>query len=159
MAIALQDGVLVWQKVAKALANANPASQKAFYDLKTYLTTQGQNPQLQFVPFTAAQITTAGGYSPDVDACTIYGVYGKARRTTGTTASFIQLFNQADNTASTTLITFVNRVNAVGQQFAAIFPTGYPHTTELTIAADTTVAGDTESSSADAVDGFVIVGA
>jgi len=159
MAIALQDGGLVWQKVKQALVGANPGSQNAFRVLREYLATQGGNPQLQIVPYSAELITTAAGYSPDVDACTIYGVYGKGRRTTGTTSSFFQLFAQADNTASTSLIIFGTRFKATGQQFASVFPTGLACETELTIAADTTVAGDTESSAADACDGFVLIGA
>ncbi len=160
MAIALQDGLFVWQKVAKALTNANPGISQPFRELKTYLATQGGNPQLQFIPFTAEQIVTAGGYSPDVDACTIYGVYGKARRTSATTNAYFQLFDQTDNTASTTLITFVHRINLTGDAWGAVFPGGfYKHATELTIAADDTVAGATESTAALAADGFVIIGA
>lgn len=159
MAIALQDGVIVWQKVKQALVGANPASQAAFRVLREYLATQGGNPQLQFVPFTAAQIVTNGGYSPDVDACNVYGVYAKGARTSGTTQAFFQLFNQTDNTASTTLILYGTQFAAAGQQVATIWPTGLPFSTELTIACDTTVAGATESSAADAANGFVLVGA
>ncbi len=158
MAIALQDGLYVWLKVSKALAGANPGVSQPFREFKTYVATQLGNPQLQFVPYTAAQITTAGGYSPDVDACKVYAVYGKGARTTGTTAAYFQLFDQADNTASTTLITFETRLNAVGQLFAALWPAGMPHATDLTIASDTTVAGATESDAADAANGFVIIG-
>ena len=159
MAIALQDGVQVWQKVKQALVNANPASQAAFRVLREYLATQGGNPQLQFIPFTAAQAVTAGGYSPDVDACTVYGVYVKGARTSGTTSAFFQVFAQADNTASTSLIIFGTRFKAAGQSVAAVFPSGLACETELTVAFDTTVAGDTESSAADAGNGFVLIGA
>jgi hypothetical protein len=77
MALTVQDGVLVWQKVAKALAGANPASQAAFRDLKNYITTQGGNPQLQFIPYTAAQAIVNLGTSLVGGACTLYGWYGK----------------------------------------------------------------------------------
>jgi hypothetical protein len=158
MAIALQDGVLVWQKVAKALAGANPASASAFRELKTYIVTQGQNPQLQFVPFTAEQIVTNGGYSPDVDANTIYGIYLKGRRTTGTTSSFVSLHAATDNSATTTTLdTF--RFKAAGQSVAVVHPTGLACETELTVSAATAVGGATESSAADAADGFVVIGA
>ncbi len=102
---------------------------------------------------------TAGGYSPDVDAARVYFVWFKGRRTSGTTNAYFQLFDQTTNTASTTLIVLETRINITGQSFCAIFGQGLLLTTELTIAADTTVAGDTESSAADACDGFVIVGA
>jgi hypothetical protein len=156
MALSTQDGVLVWQKVAKALANANPATQKAFYDLKTYLVTQGQNPQLQFVPFTAEQIVTNGGYSPDVDAVSIYGIYLKGRRTTGTTSSFVAFHASADQTGEVVAST---RFKATGQSAAHIFPTGQAFATDVTVSAATTIGGTTESSAADAADGFFICGA
>lgn len=159
MALSLQDGVQVWQKVKNALAGANPAHVAAFRVLREYLATQGGNPQLSFLPYTAAQITTGGGVALTDAACTLYGVYGKGARTSGTTQAFFQLFNQADNTASTTLILYGTQLNAAGQSFAATFPTGIPFSTSLTAASDTTVAGATESSAADACNGFVIVGA
>lgn len=158
MAIALQDGISVWQKVAKALAGANPATAAAFRELKTYLTTQGGNPQLQFVPFTAEQIVTNLGYSPDVDASTLYGVYVKGRRTTGTTSAFFAIHAATDNSATTTTV-LTERFKATGQSFAAVYPTGVAVETELTVSAATTVGGATESSAADAGDGFVLVGA
>ncbi len=158
MAIALQDGLYVWLKVAKALAGANPANAAAFRELKTYIATQGGNPQLQFVPFTAEQITTNHGYSPDVDANTLYGVYLKGRRTSGTTSSFVTVHAATTGDASTTsVVTF--RFKAVGQSYALVAPTGIAIETELAIEADTAVAGGTESTTADAADGFVVIGA
>lgn len=158
MAIALQDGVLVWQKVAKALASANPAHAAAFRELRVYIATQGQNPQLQFVPYTAEQIVTDGGYSPDVDANTIYGFYAKGRRTSGTTSSFVALHAATSNAATTTTLV-TSRFKAAGQAFAYISAPGLACETELTVAAATAVGGATESSAADAADGFVLIGA
>jgi hypothetical protein len=158
MAIALQDGIFVWQKVAKALAGANPGVSQSFKELKTYIATQLGNPQLQFVPFTAEQITTNLGYSPDVDGNTVYAVYAKGRRTSGTTSSFFALHAATDNSATTTTITTA-RFKATGQVFAAVYPTGLACETELTVSAATAVGGATESSAADAADGFVVVGA
>lgn len=161
MALSLQDGVQVWQKVKNALTvgNANPGIQNAFRVLREYLATQGGNPQLQFIPYTAAGITTNGGFAATDAACTVYGVYGKGARTTGTTQAFFQLFNQADNTASTTLILYLTQLAAAGQSFGAVFPTGIAFSTSVTVASDTTVAGATESAAADACNGFVLVGA
>lgn len=158
MAIALQDGIFVWQKVAKALAGANPGVSQPFRELKTYIATQLGNPQLQFVPFTAEQITTNGGYSPDVDACTLYALYLKGRRTTGTTSSFVAIHDATDNSATTTTIDTV-RFKAAGQVAAVIHPAGVALATELTVSAATAVGGATESSAADAADGFVVIGA
>jgi hypothetical protein len=102
MALSVQDPVLIWQKVAKALAGANPATQAAFRDLKNYITTQGGNPQLQFIPYTAAQAIVNLGTSLVGGACTLYGWYGKTARTSGTTAAFENLHDAADNSATTT---------------------------------------------------------
>jgi hypothetical protein len=162
--VVTQSGNLVWQKVKNALSvniSTNPAHQLAFLSgLKPWLAEQKRNPDLQFLPYSAEDIVTAGGYQPiAAGACTIYGVYGKGRRTSGTTAAFFQIFDQADNTASTTLIIAGTRLNLTGQSFSMLFPAGLIVATELTLAADTTVAGATESSAADACDGFVIVGA
>jgi hypothetical protein len=158
MAIALQDGVLVWQKVAKALAGANPGVSQPFREFKTYIATQLGNPQLQFVPFTAEQIVTNGGYSPDVDASTLYAVYAKGRRTTGTTSAFFAVHAATDNSATTSTI-MTSRFKAVGQVFAYLSPSGIAVETELTVSAATAVGGATESSAADAADGFVLIGA
>ena len=158
MAFTGQDGVLVWQKVAKALAGANPANAAAFRDLKNYMTTQGQNPQLQFVPYTATQATTNLGTSLVGGACTLYGWYMKARRTSGTTASFQALHDATDNSATTTTVDTA-KINLTGQSGSVIHPTGFIAATDLVISAATAVGGATESAAADATDGFIIVGA
>ena len=158
MAIALQDANLVWQKVKIALTNANPASQESFGDLKKYLAQQKKNPQLQFVPFSAEQIIANGGYSPDVDAHTLYGLYLKGRRTTGTTSSFVDYHAATSNAATTTTVAGA-RFKVTGQEYALIFPSGLAVETEATISAATAVGGATESAAADAADGFAIIGA
>lgn len=158
MALSLQDGILVWQKVSKALANANPAHAAAFRELRVYLMTQGQAPQLQFIPFTAEQIVTDTGFQAADVAGTFYGAYAKGRRTTGTTSSFLALHAAATNGATTTTI-FTERFKAVGQAFAFVSAPGIAVETAFTLSAATAVGGATESSAADAADGFIIVGA
>jgi hypothetical protein len=158
MALSVQDPVLIWQKVAKALAGANPATQAAFRDLKNYITTQGGNPQLQFIPYTAAQAIVNLGTSLVGGACTLYGWYGKTARTSGTTAAFENLHDAADNSATTTTMDTV-RTRLTGQSFAIVHPTGQAFATDLVISSTTAVGGATESAAGDASYGFVIVGA
>jgi hypothetical protein len=158
MALSLQDGVQVWQKVKQGLVNANPASQAAFRVLREYLATQGGNPQLQYIPYTAAQIVTNTGFQAADAACTVFGVYGNGARTSGTTAAFFALHAAADNAATTTTI-FTTRLKVTGQSFAAIFPFGLACETALTPSCATAVGGATESSAADACNGFVLIGA
>lgn len=158
MALTVQDGVLVWQKVKNALVGANPAAQDAFRTLRVYLATQGLNPQLQFCPFAAEDATTNLGVSLVGGACTLYGWYCKGRRTTGTTSSFMALHDAADNSATTTTIV-TSRFKATGQAFYWASAAGIAFATDVVISAATAVGGATESSTADAGDGFVIVGA
>src|SRR5882672_5580520 len=132
MAFTGQDGVLVWQKVAKALAGSHPAAAAAFRDLKNYITTQGGNPQLQFVPYTAAQAIVDGGTSLVGGACTLFGFFGKAARTTGTTASFQALHDAASNAATTTTVD-TTKIRATGEQFTIIHANGLVITTDLVI--------------------------
>lgn len=159
MAFTGQDGVLVWQKVAKALLGANPANASAFRELKTYIATQGGNPQLQFAPYTAAQAVVNNGTDLLGGAGTLYGWYFKARRTSGTTASFQAIHDAADNSATTTTVDTA-KINATGQSGSFIHPTGFALATGATISAAQAVGGSTETASAaDATDGFVIFGA
>lgn len=157
MAITLQDGNLVWQKVNKALVGANPAVQEAFRNLKVYISTQKGNPQLTFLPFTAEQAVTDGGVDLAGQAVTVYGWYAKGRRTTGTTAAFVALHAAATNNATTTTL-LTARFKVLGQEIGIVDPVGLACETGLTIASATAVGGATESATADAADGFVIVG-
>lgn len=160
MALTTQAGNLVWQKVQNALkaANANPAQQGAFADLKVYIAQQKRNPDLQFIPFSAEQIVTDTGFQAADVACTLYGIWAKGRRTTGTTSSFFAAHAAATNGATTTTVSTA-RFKASGQEFAFVDGNGLAVETALTLSAATAVGGATESSAADACDGFVIVGA
>jgi hypothetical protein len=88
----------------------------------------------------------------------MYVWFMKARRASGTTASFQQTFDATDNTTATATLA-TQLINAAGQSAIFVWPDGFPFATTLTIAADTAVAGATESTAADATDGFIIVGA
>ena len=158
MAVVLENSNLVKQKIKIALGNADPVHQDTFNDLVRYLATQGGNPDLQFVAFSAEQATTNTGTDLTAAACKVYGWYAKARRTTGTTSSFVSIHAEATNGATTsTLVTA--RFKAVNQNVSQVMPRGLACETGLTISAATAVGGATESSAADAADGFIIIGA
>lgn len=157
MALSTENANLVWQKVKMALMDASPAIQQTFLDLKMYLATQGGNPNLQFVPFSEAQSIVNLGTDLIGGASTLYGVYAKAVRTTGTTSAFFSINAAADNSASTATI-FTQRFKAAGQKVAAVYPTGVAVETGLTVSSATAVGGATESTTPDGVAGFVIVG-
>lgn len=172
MALATQNANLVRQKAYNAVyatgtgTSSNSVSPYHFYAIKAlflHLASNKGNPDLQFVPFSAEQIIANAslGYSPDVDACKVYAWFGKARRTSGTTSSFITLYDAAvgaDTDADTGGVV-VEVIKATGQQFLFVWPDGKAIATEIAIQAATTMEGGTESSAADAIDGFVIVGA
>jgi hypothetical protein len=160
MAVSLQSGNLVWQKVNQALANANPSIQQAFKALKTYLATQKGNPDLQFLPFSDADIVTATGYTPVAAACTVYGVYFIKNGTgTGTgTDSWLTLANGASN--ETDAEKFMALMTSIAdQEVYAVHPQGLAFGTDLTISGETSAQDGTESTSGDAGSGFVIIGA
>ena len=158
MAVTLESSQLVWQKVKNALAAANPADQDAFRALKNYLSTQGRNPDLQFIAYSEAQAIANGGTDLTAAAATLYGWYAKASRTSGTTAAFVALHAAATNGATTTTVA-TGRIKAVNHSFHYINPRGLPVETGLTISAATAVGGSTESTTPDGADGFVVIGA
>lgn len=158
MALVVQDGVLAWQRVKQALIGANPASQNAFRVLREYMATQGGNPQLQFIPYTAAQAVAAGGTSLVGGACTLYGWYAKGSRVSGTTAAFHTLHDAGSNAATTTTVDTA-KLNILGQSLAFVHPTGFIAATDVTISTATAVGGAVMSAVGDAALGFVLVGA
>lgn len=163
MAIALESSNKVWQKVnaaVNAASGANksfsPAIVNALLELKKYLATQKSNPDLQFIPFSAAQIVTNLGYSPDVDACKVYAFVAKNSGAGDGTDSFIGL-HDAVNNASAGLVSGL--IQDDYDEFALIYPRGLAIATEVTVSGATTVLGATESAEANAADGFLVIGA
>lgn len=162
MAIALQNANLVRQKAYNAVYPGGTTTVKIsplhFYEIKAlflHLAMNKGNPDLQFIPYSAALIVTNLGYSPDVDACKIYAWFGVGTRTSGTTAAFVTLHDAVDNASAANHSTLLN---AAGQSFLFTWPDGMPIATELTISSATTEGGATESAAADAANGFVIIG-
>lgn len=167
MPLTTQNANLVRQKAYNAVygtgtgTSTNSVSPYHFYAIKAlflHFAANKLNPDLQFAAYTAEQATTNLGTSLIGGASTLYAWYGKARRTTGTTASFQAIHDAADNSATTTTVDTV-KIAAVGQQFLIVHPNGVALATDAVISAATAVGGATESAAADATDGFIIVGA
>ncbi len=165
MALVTQSGNLVWQKAKNYLSNVNatatgatPVAQNAFLALKQFMAQNKRNPDLQFIPFTAEQAVTNNGTDLVGAACTLYGLYYRARRTSGTTAAFLAIHDAADNTATTTTVVTA-KMKATLNEGQIISGQGYALATGCTVSCATAVGGATESATADAADGFVIVGA
>lgn len=170
MAIATQNANLVRQKAYNAVygtgtgTTSNSVSPYHFSAVKAlfiHLAMNKGNPDLQFIPYTAEQAITNAGYSPDVDACTLYAWFGKARRTSGTTAAFEALLDGtagSDSDAVTTHIA-IHRIRAAGQSFFDVWPDGYAIATDIVVTSNTLVAGVLESTAANSTDGFLIISA
>jgi len=164
MAVSTQNANLVRQKAYNAVysplgTTTSAISPYHFYAIKAFFlhwAANKGNPDLQFIPFTAEQAVTNLGTDLTTGAGTLYVWFAKARRTTGTTAAFVALHDAADNSATTTTLA-TQKINATGQQYILVHPNGVPFATSLAISSATAVGGATESATADAADGFVIV--
>jgi hypothetical protein len=158
MAVVLENSQLVWKKVKNALANANPAAQDAFLALRKYLSTQGRNPDLQFIAFSEAQAIVAAGTDLTGAACKVYGVYAKAAAArSGTTSAFLDFHAAASDAATTTVLDF--RIKAAGQIVVYTNPRGVAFETGLTVHSATAVGGTVDTTTPDGADGFVVIGA
>lgn len=162
MALTLEAQAKVWKKVEQFLdshdgGSANSLAVQAIRSFaKTFITQKSNSALLQFVPFSAADITTNLGYSPlDVPA-KVYVLYIKNPGNSTGTDSYITLHNAANN-ASVPFITGLIQVS--DDEFVYLNPRGVDFTTDVTVSGATTSGGATESAAADAGDGFVIVGA
>lgn len=173
MALTLQDQNLVWQKVGKTLdvqtagtagTSANPASQNVFKGLKLQMSTQQLAPQLQYVPFSYANLTGASGYQPGMaGAFHLYGLWAK-KTGTGTTGAFLDVFDAA--APSGALVRDVSYLSTgvsgsgQGDEVAKTWPLGIAFATDLTIISATTATGGTAITGAgDIINGFLIIGA
>lgn len=173
MALALQDQNLVWQKVGKTLdvqvagtagTAANPASQNVFRALKLQMATQQLAPQLQYIPFSYANLTGATGFQFGISgAFHLYGIWAK-KTGTGTTGAILTAFDAETTTAASFM--FASKLSTgvsggtVGDEVAITWPLGLAFATDVTIITATTATGGTAITGAgDVVNGFAIVGA
>lgn len=161
MALSTQNANLVRQKAYNAVYSTgnSPFHFYAFKAFFLHMAANKGNPDLEFIPYATGDATANGGTDLVGAACTLWAWYGKAARTTGTTASFQAIHDAADNSATTTTVDTV-KINATGQSFFIFHPDGKEAlATGCTISAATAVGGATESTATDATNGFVIVGA
>lgn len=156
--------------MALALESANKVRQKTrmytldpsiFYALKgffLYWSTNQANADLQLVPFSDADVTTAGGFDTGVDAaCQINVVYVNKR--SNATAAVLKLYDNITGDSITTEQTLSVLLDQSDQDAILIYPQGFSHATGLVIVAHTTVEGTTDTTAGDAGDGFVIISA
>lgn len=163
MATTLESANRVWQKANQSLnaLDASPAARNALAEFKKWLGTQkagAVTAGLQFIPFSAAQTVVNNGYTPGIGGVhTVYFVYVKGARTSGTTAAFFAVHDAADNTATTTTVV-TGKFKVTGEEYVFGSQAGMAMATDLTLSCATAVGGATESAAADAGNGFVIIG-
>ena len=166
MAVALQSGNLVWQKVKNALSvyqvagvGCNPATQNALLDLKGYLSQEKRNPNLQFLPIDGVYTASDGGTNASevliAGACTIYGIYLKKQ---GSTETVFKASNNATTAASNGTQDLAIAATAAGDVFV-IYPDGRAMSTGFTVTEQTDRTGSTQELLANQMNGFAIVGA
>jgi len=161
MALSLENANLVRQKVKIALTEASPAAQAAFEGLQRYLANQRGNPDLEFIAFSDADITTATGFSPIGVGCKVYGVYARKTGTSGTgtaTDSWLTVGNAATNTVDATKFIAL-MCQADDDEVFAVYHKALNFATDLTISGETSAQDGTESTAGDSMNGFVIIGA
>ena len=157
MALSTESSNLVWQKVKIALDSlgARPKTYEQFKMLKERLATVAGNPNLQFVAM--ADITGDTAIA-DV-ACHLYGVYVK-KQATATDAYF--KINDSATTAGGAnggSMTDCVWLPDSGDENVFIFNKGRAHANGIAVASQTTAAGNTDNTSGDGPNGFVILGA
>lgn len=167
MALVVENANAVRQRVYNALQNvsgttAGSGDPSAWYTFKTWFLSMAankNNPDLQFVPFDATTAVAGDGYDTGVDAaCRLYAVYVK--KTSTTTDSWFRVIDDADNDSEEIGDSIIEVALKEGNDvFYGIYPNGQPIAAGVAITF-TTTAGDTQtqSSAADAGNGFIIIG-
>lgn len=155
MAVSVEASNKVWQKAKAALANANPAIQNSFAELKKYLATQKRNIDLQFMPFTEVQADIAGGTVLLTGAAKVYGVFVKKENSA--TDNFTWIYDDAtdDTTAANARIQFPLLI--ANDEQCYINPAGLDIATGLVVTQYTGPLGTTDGSNGGS--GFLIIGA
>ena len=156
MALSLESAGKVRQKTR--MYTLDPS---IFYALKgffLYWSTNKSNADLQIVPFSDTDVTTAGGFDTGVDAaCQVNVVYVKKK--SNATAAVLKLYDNITGDSISTEQTLSVLLDESDQNAILIYPSGFSHATGLIIVAHTTVEGTSDTSAGDAGDGFVIISA
>lgn len=172
MALTLEGGRAVWDRVKIATQNSNEASfvgaASVFKAVKTYLATQGKNIRLQFCVIDGNVSASDGTATASVvladSPCRLYALYLKKN---GSVATWFKGSNHATTAATdgTQVITEHDANNdtvPVGMtknEICRVFTNGKSLSAGLTITQNTSATGSTLTLAANRFDGFAIVGA
>jgi hypothetical protein len=158
MALSLESPNNVRQKALNAFGTAlgknhSPGVTMQLAALFQYLSQHKKNPSLQIVPFA---IAGADIVIADV-ACTLYALVCR-KPTASTTAAWLKGSDHATVAAAAADIAIPLVAAGSGRVAGVVSPDGILLATGLTIAQHTAVDGNTDSSAADRVAGFAIIG-
>lgn len=151
MAISVSDSINAWRKVGAAIHSMSPSVQLQMTALKSWLSQQLGNPDLQFVPFdrlSSTEVVIADA------ACKLYAIV--ARKITAT-ATFTKATDSA-TASSDTAAEYVVKMAGAETFYALLFPNGMAMASGITMQGNTTADGGTGSGT-DGATGFVLLGA
>lgn len=161
MAIATQDINLAKRKAFNYLSAGTKGDPFAFAvidQLFRYLSSQGANPDLQFVAFEAADVTGGSGKIIADAACKVYAVYAK-KAATNSTDSYLDMFDDAaDDCDGATDARLVLPFLVASDGALYMKKDGLAMAAGVVLASYTDYDGTTKSAAADAQNGFVIIG-
>jgi hypothetical protein len=158
MAISTQAAVKAKRRAFNAIQvlGLSSSAAQALSTLFQELAQKKGNPDLQVVEFDLQTSAAADAVIADA-ACTIYGIFAKKSSTA--TGAWLKGSDHA-TVSSSTAGEFTQEFNAASQELAATYAaSGFVQGTGWTFGADTTAAGNTNSTAGDAMKGFVILGA
>lgn len=168
MALSTQNANLVRQKVYNALQNqtgtsAGSGDPSAWYAFKAFFLNMAANkgnPDLQFYAFNATDAVAGDGEDTGIDAaCKLYAVYVK--KTATATDTWFRVYDDADNDSEVIGDAVIEvALKDAGDLFYAFYPNGEA-IADGVVVTFTTTPGDTttQSSAADAGNGFLVLGA
>lgn len=170
MALATESAGKVRERVRKAISNSTGTTTASvnpyhFFALKAFFlhwAANKGNADLQYVPYSAEDAIVNTGFVIMDAACSLYVWFAKARRTSGTTASWEEIYDAAALGGDSDIIgdeISIHQIRATGQQFLEVWPAGYSAAAGVVLKSVTALEGATESTAANSTDGFFIVGA
>jgi len=162
MAISVESIVNVRRKVFNRLSGGtggDPFAHEQFRALFSYLSQHAQNPDLQYVPFAAADVivTDDGRIIADA-ACKVYAVWAKKAATNDTNAFLAMFDNPVDDCDGGTDMRLVLPFLTASDTAIWIKKDGLPMAAGIVLVSYTDGDGLTTSAAADAQNGFVLLG-
>lgn len=159
MALSLDVAGKEWQKAKTYLLSAGYTAQNAFKDLKLYLAQQKKNPNIQVIPVDGVSTASDGGNNASVVAadspCTLYGIYLKK---VGATETIFKGSNNA-TTAGTDGTQDIAIAATVAGDVFEIYPDGRAMSAGFTYCENTARTTSTKNVVANAMSGFIVIGA